>query len=226
MKDVLLVVSLLTLSTCACFQNPDLYETAQVCFFSRIIDIEDITCCDLQQSLSLMLTAESALQESKRSSLCYQVKGHLQSTSLLVAGRQLQGSNRIQIEGVVEELGRHGGNIGAEDSGTAKQSAYFERSSDNEHQDATGASHALDAPEGAAESEVSAGAVLGLTTIMAAASGLGAIPFFFVGKMSAHYSALANAVACGVMLAASFDLVHEGEPYGAGLVITGLMLGE
>lgn len=76
------------------------------------------------------------------------------------------------------------------------------------------------------EQYVSAYAVLGLTTLMAAASGLGAVPFFFVGTLSARWSALANAVACGVMLAASFDLVHEGEPYGPGLVIIGVMLGE
>lgn len=79
---------------------------------------------------------------------------------------------------------------------------------------------------GAAEQDVSAGTVLGLTALMAAASGLGAVPYFFVGTLSPRWSAIANAVACGVMLAASFDLVHEGEPYGPGLVIFGLMLGE
>ncbi len=73
--------------------------------------------------------------------------------------------------------------------------------------------------------DVSPGTVFLLTAVMAAASGLGAVPFFFVGALSARWSALANAVACGVMLAASFDLVHEGEPYGAGLVILGVMLG-
>lgn len=72
---------------------------------------------------------------------------------------------------------------------------------------------------------MSAGTVFLLTAVMAACSGLGAVPFFFVGALSARWSALANAVACGVMLAASFDLVHEGEPYGAGLVILGVMLG-
>ena len=76
------------------------------------------------------------------------------------------------------------------------------------------------------EQYVSAAAVLGLTALMAAASGLGAVPFFFVGTLSARWSAIANAVACGVMLAASFDLVHEGEPYGPGLVIVGVMLGK
>lgn len=64
-----------------------------------------------------------------------------------------------------------------------------------------------------------------MTTIMASASGLGALPFFFVGKLSVEWSALANAIACGVMLAASFDLVHEGGPYSAWYTITGVLLG-
>lgn len=64
-----------------------------------------------------------------------------------------------------------------------------------------------------------------MTTIMASASGLGALPFFFVGRLSSEWAALANAVACGVMLAASFDLVHEGEPYSAWYTIFGVLLG-
>ncbi|KAK9814832.1 hypothetical protein WJX72_012324 [[Myrmecia] bisecta] len=64
-----------------------------------------------------------------------------------------------------------------------------------------------------------------LTCLMAAASGLGATPFLFVGSLSKEWTALANAMACGVMLAASFDLVHEGQPYGANLVILGVVLG-
>ncbi len=39
-------------------------------------------------------------------------------------------------------------------------------------------------------------------------------------------SALASAVACGVMIACSFDLVHEGQPYGGALVIAGVVLGK
>lgn len=64
-----------------------------------------------------------------------------------------------------------------------------------------------------------------MTTIMSSASGLGAVPFFFVGSLSVEWAALANAIACGVMLAASFDLVHEGQPYGAGYTILGVILG-
>ena len=64
-----------------------------------------------------------------------------------------------------------------------------------------------------------------MTTIMASASGLGAVPFFFTGSLSVEWAALANAIACGVMLAASFDLVHEGQPYGAAYTVLGVLMG-
>lgn len=70
-----------------------------------------------------------------------------------------------------------------------------------------------------------AGLVFLLTILMAGASAFGAVPFFFVGQLGKEWSALANAIACGVMLAASFDLVHEGQPYGGSLVILGIILG-
>ena len=72
---------------------------------------------------------------------------------------------------------------------------------------------------------VTVGAVFFLTLIMAAMSGLGAVPFLFVGRLSPRVAALANALACGVMLAASFDLVHEGEPDGPVLVVLGTCAG-
>lgn len=50
-----------------------------------------------------------------------------------------------------------------------------------------------------------------MTIVMAVAAGLGALPFFFVKSLSAHYSALATAIACGFMFGASFDLIHEGK---------------
>ena len=77
-------------------------------------------------------------------------------------------------------------------------------------------------PDGAG---VSVGAVFLLTTIMAAMSGIGAIPFFFVGRLSPRIASLGNAVACGVMLAASFDMIHEGEPYGGFYVVCGVCAG-
>lgn len=64
-----------------------------------------------------------------------------------------------------------------------------------------------------------------MTLLMAGAAGLGTLPFFFTGQLSKEVSALASAVACGVMIACSFDLVHEGQPYGGALVITGVVLG-
>lgn len=63
------------------------------------------------------------------------------------------------------------------------------------------------------------------TLWMALASGLGAVPFYFMTTMSKQLIGLSNAVACGVMLAASFDLLREGEPYGSMLVIVGILLG-
>lgn len=53
--------------------------------------------------------------------------------------------------------------------------------------------------------------IVAMTLAMAAAGGIGALPFFFVRSMSAGATGVATAVACGVMLAASFDLVHDGE---------------
>jgi len=77
----------------------------------------------------------------------------------------------------------------------------------------------------AAITNVPAATVFWNTLVMAVASGLGAVPFYFVKKMSKQLVGLSNATACGVMLAASFDLLHEGEPYGPMLVVLGIMLG-
>lgn len=67
--------------------------------------------------------------------------------------------------------------------------------------------------------------ILVMTCIMSAMAGFGAVPFFFCGKLKEHWAGIANAVACGVMLAASFDLLHEGAPYSPTLTITGMVLG-
>jgi hypothetical protein len=48
------------------------------------------------------------------------------------------------------------------------------------------------------------------TLLMAVASGLGAAPFFFVSNVNRKWLGIANALASGVMLAASFGLVQEG----------------
>ena len=64
-----------------------------------------------------------------------------------------------------------------------------------------------------------------LTIGMALSAGFGAVPFFFVRELSPTMNGLATAVACGVMFAASFDLIHEGQPHGAMMVILGICIG-
>lgn len=46
---------------------------------------------------------------------------------------------------------------------------------------------------------------------MALVSGVGGLPFFFVGKMTGTMAGYANSLACGVMLSASFNLIYDGK---------------
>lgn len=80
-------------------------------------------------------------------------------------------------------------------------------------------------PDSPTESKVNVRDVFWMTTVMAAACGVGALPFFFIEKLSKGWAALANAVACGVMIAASFDLLHEAESFGPAPLILGLVVG-
>ncbi|KAJ1375356.1 putative zinc transporter [Sesbania bispinosa] len=74
-------------------------------------------------------------------------------------------------------------------------------------------------------SKVSVSTVALFTLAMAAATGLGAVPFFFV-ELDPQWAGLCNGMAAGVMLAASFDLIQEGQDYGAGnWVVTGILAG-
>ena len=75
------------------------------------------------------------------------------------------------------------------------------------------------------DSKVGVFDVFWMTTVMAAACGLGALPFFFIRRLSKRWAGMASAVACGVMLAASFDLLHEAEGYGSMPLIIGLVVG-
>ncbi len=59
----------------------------------------------------------------------------------------------------------------------------------------------------------------------ALATGLGALPFLFVGALSERAVAYANAVAAGLMLGASFGLVSEGTLYGREATLGGALLG-
>ena len=60
--------------------------------------------------------------------------------------------------------------------------------------------------------------VLKCSLVMAAASGLGALPLLFNrGRALGDWlEGVAHALACGVMLAASFGLIHEGQDVGGG----------
>ncbi|KAK4800343.1 hypothetical protein SAY86_020830 [Trapa natans] len=73
--------------------------------------------------------------------------------------------------------------------------------------------------------KVSISTVAHFTLVMAAATGLGAVPFFFV-ELDPQRAGLCNGMATGVMLAASFDLVQEGQEHGAGSwVVIGILSG-
>lgn len=74
-------------------------------------------------------------------------------------------------------------------------------------------------------SRVSVTTVALFTLAMAAASGFGAIPFFFV-ELDPQWEGLCNGMAAGVMIAASFDLIQEGQEYGHGSwVVFGILSG-
>lgn len=61
--------------------------------------------------------------------------------------------------------------------------------------------------------------------ITAIATGLGAMPFLFVRDMSRRWEALGNAVAAGLMLAASFGLINEGMKIAIWQTLSGIVLG-
>lgn len=77
----------------------------------------------------------------------------------------------------------------------------------------------------AVNTRVSVTTVALFTLAMAAASGFGAIPFFFV-ELDPQWEGLCSGLAAGVMLAASFDLIQEGQEYGHGSwVVIGILSG-
>ncbi|XP_010529948.1 PREDICTED: putative zinc transporter At3g08650 [Tarenaya hassleriana] len=72
---------------------------------------------------------------------------------------------------------------------------------------------------------ISVSTVALFTLAMASATGLGALPFFFV-ELDPQWAGLCNGMAAGVMLAASFDLIQEGQEHGAGnWVVIGILAG-
>lgn len=67
--------------------------------------------------------------------------------------------------------------------------------------------------------------LLAMTLVMSLLAGVGAMPYLFTGKLEPYWSGIANAVGCGVMLAASFDLLEEAKSYSPILVMGGIILG-
>ncbi|HJR53275.1 MAG TPA: ZIP family metal transporter [Gemmatimonadota bacterium] len=61
--------------------------------------------------------------------------------------------------------------------------------------------------------------------VTALATGIGALPFLFVRRMSRRWLGLCNAVAAGLMAGASAGLLHEGAGYGIPRVMAGVLLG-
>ena len=61
--------------------------------------------------------------------------------------------------------------------------------------------------------------------LTALATGLGAVPFALARKFSKRWLGFANAVAAGLMLAASFSLIYEGLPLSASRTLVGIVAG-
>lgn len=70
-----------------------------------------------------------------------------------------------------------------------------------------------------------AGEVFLYGLVTALATGLGALPFAFFKSVSARTVALMHAVASGLMLGASFGLIHEGAAIGTVPTLTGGIVG-
>jgi zinc transporter, ZIP family len=64
-----------------------------------------------------------------------------------------------------------------------------------------------------------------LAILTALATGLGALPFVFVGDFTRKWLGVSNAVAGGLMLAASFGLIYEGVAYGLARTVLGGLIG-
>lgn len=63
------------------------------------------------------------------------------------------------------------------------------------------------------------------SSITALATGVGAVPFLFVGAISPKVVAYANAIAAGLMLGASFGLILEGTGHGSLQTLVGAGIG-
>src|SRR5215212_5949419 len=64
-----------------------------------------------------------------------------------------------------------------------------------------------------------------LALLTAVATGLGALPFLFIKDLTRTWLGVGDALAGGLMLAASFGLVYEGAAYGLWRTLLGMVLG-
>ncbi len=64
-----------------------------------------------------------------------------------------------------------------------------------------------------------------LASVTALATGLGALPFVFIKRLSPRVTANSNAIAAGLMLGATFGLMVEGTAFGAVQTLVGAQLG-
>jgi zinc transporter, ZIP family len=62
-------------------------------------------------------------------------------------------------------------------------------------------------------------------TLTAAATGLGALPFLFIRRLSLFWVSVANAMAGGLMFAATHGLVAEGVQISSGRLVLGMLIG-
>ncbi|TNE71623.1 ZIP family metal transporter [bacterium] len=73
--------------------------------------------------------------------------------------------------------------------------------------------------------EISVYSVFIAALITALATGLGAVPFFFIKKISDWWLGVSSAVAAGLMLSASSSLIYEASQYSVERTIFGILLG-
>lgn len=73
--------------------------------------------------------------------------------------------------------------------------------------------------------EVNVWTVLFAAALTAIATGLGALPFLFLRNFSRYWMSMANAVAAGLMFAATHGLIAEGIALNPARLILGILLG-
>lgn len=72
---------------------------------------------------------------------------------------------------------------------------------------------------------INVGTVFFAALVTAIATGLGAVPFFFVKSIPRVWLGLSNAIAAGLMLGASYGLITQGLEYSPARVVIGALVG-